>query len=87
MAITVQHPSDDDIATMKTWPTWNKEISVFDWHYDVPETCYLVEGEVTVTTPDGQVVSFGPGDRVTFPAGLTYTWAVRKPVRKHFRLG
>jgi uncharacterized cupin superfamily protein len=36
---------------MKDCPTWSKEVSVFDWEYDASETCYVMEGEVKVTTP------------------------------------
>jgi uncharacterized cupin superfamily protein len=66
------------------WPIWTKEPSTFDWHYDKAERCYVLEGEVTVTGPDGQV-SFGSGDLVTFPAGLDCTWQITKAVRKHYR--
>ncbi len=37
-------------------------MSVFDWEYDATETCYVMEGEVKVTTSDGEAVEFGPGD-------------------------
>jgi uncharacterized cupin superfamily protein len=40
---------------------------------------------VKVTTPAGEAVEFGAGDLVTFPRGLTCTWEVRKPIRKHYR--
>ncbi len=87
MAIIVDKPTEEEIAKMRAWPTWEKEISVFDWTYDAPETCYLLAGEVTVTTPDGEAVSFAAGDRVSFPQGLSCVWEVRAPVRKHYRLG
>lgn len=87
MQIKVAKPSAEDIADMRTCPTWSKEESVFPWHYDEPETCYLLAGDVRVTTTEGQVVEFGAGDMVTFPAGVSCTWEVRKPVHKHFRFG
>jgi len=46
-----------------------------------------LEGEVTVTPKDGEPVSFGPGDLVTFSAGLSCTWEVKKPLRKHYQFG
>ena len=46
-----------------------KEVSEFPWHYDEMETCYLLEGDVTVTPDGGQPVRFGKGDLVTFPVG------------------
>lgn len=69
------------------WPTWSKEISVFPWTYSDPETAYVLEGEVVVTPKGGEPVSFGAGDLVIFPAGMSCTWDVRKPLRKHYRFG
>jgi len=60
--------------------------STFDWHYDEKEVCYILEGKVTVKTAD-ETVNFGPGDLVTFPAGLDCVWTVHERVRKHYRLG
>jgi uncharacterized cupin superfamily protein len=45
--------------------------------------CVMIEGEVTVTYDDGSV-SFGAGDYVEFPQGLSCVWKVTKPVRKHY---
>jgi uncharacterized cupin superfamily protein len=69
------------------WPVWTGEISEFDWTYDEPETCYFLEGDVVVTPRDGDPVEIGGGDLVTFPAGMSCTWKVRRPVRKHYRFG
>lgn len=87
MPIKVAKPSPQHVEEMCAWPTWTKEESVFPWHYDETETCYLLAGDVRVTTVDGEVVEFGAGDMVTFPAGVSCTWEVRKPVRKHYRFG
>ncbi|HUK83157.1 MAG TPA: cupin domain-containing protein [Verrucomicrobiae bacterium] len=70
-----------------TWPIWEKEVSEFPWHYDEAETCYLLEGDVIVTPDGGEPVHFGKGDLVTFPKGMSCTWKVLKPVRKHYRFG
>lgn len=67
-----------------SWPIWEKEISRFDWHYDSVERCYFLEGKVTVETKDGRSVSFGKGDFVTFPKGLSCVWNIRENVRKHY---
>ena len=85
---TVEKPSREKLDELKVnrWPIWTKEPSVFDWHYDDQETCYFLEGEVTVKTVEGEV-SFGKGDMVTFPKGLGCTWHVRKAVRKHYHFG
>ncbi|MDR0496381.1 MAG: cupin domain-containing protein [Treponema sp.] len=83
MEIIVKKPTDAEKAEMQTKPTWGCEVSKFDWHYDSQETCLLIEGEVTVTH-DGGSASFGAGDYVVFPKGLTCVWDISKPVRKHY---
>lgn len=86
--IKVEKPTDQILSNMgvKNWPIWTKEVSSFDWHYDEPEICYFLEGQVEVSTPSGSV-RFGQGDLVTFPQGLDCTWHVKKPVRKHYKFG
>lgn len=81
--IKVRKPTDAEKSEMLTKPTWGCEVSEFDWYYDSEETCMLVEGEVTVMH-DGGSVTFGAGDYVTFPQGLSCVWKVVKPVKKHF---
>ena len=82
-------PSENRLAELGvfSWPVWEKEESEFPWQYDEKETCYLLEGEVTVTPDGGKPVEFGADDLVTFPAGMTCTWKITSPVRKHYRLG
>lgn len=87
MAIKVEKPTGEQRAELERCPTWSKEVSVFDWEYDVTETCLLLEGEVRVTTADGEEVTVAAGDLVTFPKGLKCRWDVRRPVRKHYRFG
>lgn len=67
-----------------TWPIWSKEISTFPWTYTENETCYFLAGKVLVHDSHGESVEVGAGDLVTFPAGLSCTWQVIEPVRKHY---
>jgi len=83
MNITVKKPTEAEKADMEAKPVWGCEVSEFDWHYDSEETCLLFEGEVTVTYEGGSV-SFGAGDMVVFPKGLSCVWKVSKPVKKHY---
>jgi len=76
----------DDLG-VDSWPIWSKEVSTFSWTYDSSETCYFLEGEVMVTPERGRAVRLGPGDLVTFPSGMSCTWEVLQPVRKHYRFG
>jgi len=89
MKIDVKKPEKDELERQGVfdWPTWEKEVSRFDWHYDEDETCYLLEGRVAVTTPDDTTVTFGAGDMVHFPAGLSCVWDISAPVKKHYRMG
>ena len=86
MEIIVKKPTESEIAEMSKNPTWECGVSEFDWHYDSKETCILLNGEVTVEY-DGKSVSFGPGDYVEFPEGLSCVWKVTKPVKKHYVFG
>ena len=83
MNIEVRKPTEAEKTEMQSKPTWGCEVSEFDWYYDSEETCLLIEGEVTVTY-DGGSVSFGAGDYVTFPKGLSCVWKVTKPVKKYY---
>lgn len=88
--IIVEHNPDQarlDALGVADWPTWSKEVSRFPWTYGEQETAYVLQGEVTVTPVGGEPVSFGKGDLVTFPAGMSCTWEVRQPLRKHYRFG
>jgi uncharacterized cupin superfamily protein len=82
-------PNDErlDSQGVKSWPIWTKEKSEFPWTYDTKETCYFLEGDVVVTPDGGEPVEVGVGDLVTFPEGMSCTWEVRKPVRKHYKFG
>ena len=88
LKITVEKPTPEKLESLKvlSWSIWTKEASSFDWQYDEKEVCFFLEGEVTVKTPF-ETVSFGKGDLVTFPQGLSCTWYVQKDVRKHYKFG
>jgi len=68
------------------WPTWKKEVSVFPWTFLEEEVAYILEGECVITPTGGSPVSFGKGDLVTFPAGMTASWEVKQPLHKHYKL-
>lgn len=88
--IIVEHnPSPEKLQALgvSSWPTWSKEVSKFPWTYSEQEVAYVLQGEVTVTPDGGAPVSFGKGDLVTFPAGMSCTWEVKAPLRKHYRFG
>lgn len=75
-----------DALGVSKWPTWEKEVSVFPWTFPEQEIAYILEGECVITPIGGSAVTFGKGDLVTFPAGMTCSWEVVKPLHKHYHL-
>jgi hypothetical protein len=90
-AIHVEHQPDQQRLTelgVYAWPIWEKEASVFPWHYDEKETAYIIDGEVEVTAEDGsESAIIRAGDLVTFAAGFTCHWHISQDLRKHYRFG
>lgn len=88
MKIEIKKLSKEELDKLGVfnWPIWEKEESEFDWYYDETESCYILEGEVEVTT-NKEKVTFKAGDFVTFPKGLKCRWKIKKAVRKHYNFG
>lgn len=86
MGIMVSKPTEAEVKEASAWPVWEKEVSSFPWHYDERETCLILEGEVVVKC-SGCEVSFGAGDYVVFPKGLSCVWNIKRTVRKHYKFG
>ena len=89
MQITVEkNPAQSRLDTLgvSKWPTWQKEVSTFDWTFPEQEIAYILAGECVITPAGGAPVSFGKGDLVTFPAGLKVSWQVIQPLDKHYQL-
>jgi len=85
--ILIEHnpaPAKLEVMGVYDWPIWQKEKSIFPWTYDSKETCYILEGSVTVTPEEGEPVTMGEGDLVSFPRNLKCTWEIHENVRKHY---
>jgi len=67
------------------WPIWEKEVSNFPWTYESDEHCYILEGRVTVTPDNANSVEIKAGDYVIFPKGMSCTWDIHEPIRKHYQ--
>lgn len=82
----VRNPDKQQLESMGvyTWSIWTRESSAFSWTYDAEETCYFLEGEVTVTPDRGDPITMGKGDLVTFPKGMSCYWEIRQAVKKHY---
>ena len=89
MQIQIEKPTEEELKSLGvfSWPTWEKGVSRFDWYYSEKETCYILEGEVTVETADGKKINIKKGDFVVFPEGLKCVWDIKKPIRKHYNFG
>ena len=61
---------------------WDCTAGRFNWYYDEDETIYIMEGEVRIKRPDGDVVHMRPGDMVFFHQGSHAEWIVDRYVRK-----
>ncbi|HOK40377.1 MAG TPA: cupin domain-containing protein [bacterium] len=86
--VKITHPTESEVKKMnfEDWGEWSCEVSEFPWQYSDRETCYILDGEVTVKTDEGDY-SFKKGDLVVFEKGLKCTWVVKKPVRKYYKFG
>lgn len=70
------------------------EISVGTWAaskhtckmspYPISEFCYILEGKVYITTEDGKLEVFGPGDAFYIEEGTMLEWKQLGIVRKYF---
>ena len=80
-------PTADELQAFGVagWPIWTQEVSRFDWTYETEETCYVLEGTVTVTPEGAEPVTIHAGDLVTFPKGMHCIWDISAPIRKHYR--
>lgn len=75
-----------ETLAVELWPIWSKEESTFDWHYEQNETCYILEGEATITPENGATVSVSEGDLVNFSKGLSCQWNITSAISKHYML-
>lgn len=76
-----------DALRVHDWPIYASGPDDFEHRFPHDETCYVVEGEVTVTPKGGQAFVFRKGDFATFPRGTVVRWDMRVRFRKHYRLG
>jgi len=90
--IKVERLTEEEAQTkygISSWGSWGCPASKFDWTYSGNEMCYLLKGKVTVI-PTGSWASvapatFGAGDMVTLPDGMTCVWDVSEAVEKKYK--
>jgi uncharacterized cupin superfamily protein len=83
----ISNPSQEilDELGVTTWSIWTHEAADFPWMYGEEETCYFLEGKVTVIPEGGEAVDMGKGDLVTFPKGMECRWMIHEAVRKYYK--
>jgi uncharacterized cupin superfamily protein len=83
----VWQPNKEEIKSTENWGIWEKEISKFQWSYDEPETCYILDGEAEVIDKKGNSIRFKKGDMVKFEQGLECTWKIVRDIKKRYKFG
>jgi uncharacterized protein len=62
---------------------WDCTAGIFNWHYDIDEVVYILEGSVIISEhATGQKHYLKVGDSILFPRGSSATWSVDNYVRK-----
>jgi uncharacterized protein len=74
----LSHSEDGTAFTL----VWDCTGGVFNWHYDIDETVYVIDGSVGVMDDQGVVARLSAGDTAFFPAGSHAVWRVESYVRK-----
>ena len=75
-----------DEMGVPSWPTWEKEVSVFPWDFTTTETAFILAGECEMTPEDGSAsTTFKAGDLVVFPLGWKGSWEVKVALKKHYQ--
>jgi uncharacterized cupin superfamily protein len=70
----------DDRATSTV--LWECTAGKFTWRYNVDETIYFLDGEVTISVDGNPPRRYGAGDAIHFSRGAAATWEVETFVRK-----
>ena len=52
--------------------------------YPADEYCFLIEGDLLVTDPDGTVTLYKPGDAFLLPRGYRGDWHMPNGIRKYY---
>ena len=61
---------------------WECTAGKFEWHYDIDEMAYIIEGSVIVGDERTPPRRLGPGDVIFFPRDSVAKWHVESYVRK-----
>jgi hypothetical protein len=76
---TVLSRSEDGMASTLIWDC---TAGRFNWHYDIDETLYVLEGSVVIKDPTGNSRCLRTGEIIFFPAGSRAEWNIESYIRK-----
>lgn len=76
--ITLSKSADGLASTL----VWDCTAGTFDWHYDIDETIYFLEGSATISDGHAPARTFVAGDVLFLPKGAVCHWQVDTYVRK-----
>lgn len=71
--------SADGTASTLVWACTAGE---FDWHYNIDETIYFIEGSATITDGHSAPRQFAAGDVLFLPKGTVAHWHIDSFVKK-----
>ena len=79
--------SELENLAVNTWPVWIKEPSQFVKTYEMPETCYILEGEAKITPKGKEPLVISSGALLIFPSPCECSWEIIKKVKMRYLLG
>jgi uncharacterized cupin superfamily protein len=70
--------ADGDATTI----LWECSAGEFDWHYEIDETIYILQGAVVIQSDSMPATRYSAGDVIFFQRGASARWRVEDRVRK-----
>ena len=80
IARSARHSEASDEAANTA--VWDCTAGEFRWYFGWDETVYILEGEVQITSANGDVRILRPGDMAYFKGGSWATWKIDRYLRK-----
>ncbi|XP_047329383.1 uncharacterized protein LOC124932748 [Impatiens glandulifera] len=88
-----RNPSEATLSELgvSSWPKYSSEPKKMPWSFKRKEKMYILEGKVRVSVDDGlddgsSCFEIGAGNLIEFPKGMSITWHMIEPLKKHYHL-
>ena len=82
--ITVTRNVYDDKTNTFSSGIWSASEGKWEFVNPCEEFCYFIKGKVKMTSIDGDVQVFYPGDAFVIPVNWSGSWEVIEPVTKYY---